>query len=780
MIRRFSTADVLGRTAIVALGISTALWSAPTAAQPVEESDAVLDVIVVTARKKAESMQRTPIAITAVTAEEIQARSFASITDIGSFTPNVSLSAGATDIGGAVNAVFFIRGIGQLDYALTSDPGVGMYVDGVYLGRAQGAVMELSDIAQVEVLKGPQGTLYGKNTMGGAINVTTADPGREFGGRIGLTMGEDERINFDGYVDAPLGDTMGARFALSYRSQEGFQKRPFANDDKSGEEGTLVSRVKFVWAPSDQTRVVLSGDYTRIRADANTVWITQNLNTLAGPPNLVALWNGLVGIPSGMPYTADVTSVDPRVNNGTYPMRLEFDGGGVSLKIEHQFDAFLLRSISSYRAIDSRNQRDMDGSPADFGYADYRDEQWQISQEFNLIGSAFDGKLDWTAGAYYFKEDAESDWTVGLAAGLYPALEALPGPIIPFAPGINLGGAGNPFNLLMELVDLYSPSLKTNSYAAFLELEWHATDALSFIAGVRYTRDEKDFGFTQSGILSGVVDPGFPVSASESWNDISPRFGIKYQASEDVLLYASVAKGYKAGSYTARPSDAIAAALSYDPEELWAYEGGIKSDLFDRRVRLNGAVFYYDYKDLQQQTNQVPPGGAGPAQYTDNIGSATIWGVEADLTFLVTSRFTLFGSVGYLNSEYDEASEVLTGVGLDTPLVKAPKWSATAAAQYIHPMAGGDLLMRVDYSYVSENFPNARATAQLRQEAHSLVNARMAWTSPQEDWTVAVYGKNIFDEKYVANGFDVSEFVAYFLGIPSEPRELGAQIIKRF
>jgi len=779
----------LAGCAIAVLSVGAALCSAPPA--QAQAGTSVLEEIVVTARKKAESLQRTPITVTAITAEDIQVRNFASITDIGSFTPNVSFSAGATDVGGAVNAVFFIRGIGQLDYALTTDPGLGLYVDGVYLGRAQGAVMELADIAQVEVLKGPQGTLFGKNTMGGAINVTTRDPGTEFGGSAAITAGEDSRINFDGQLDLPLGDTAGARFAVSYRSQDGFQERPFAGGE-SGEEDTLVSRMKFAWTPGDRTRVVVSGDYTHIDADdSNTVWITENLNTPAGPPNLVAIWNALVGLPSGMPFTSAVTSRDPRINNGTFPMGLEFEGGGASLKIEHDFDAFLLRSITAYRALDSRNQRDMDGSPADFGWVDYRDEQWQVSQEFNFIGTAFGGRLDWTAGAYYFKEDAESRWLVGLADGLFGALEALPGPVFPLAagvpcpppPGVPLpcaGGAGNPLNVMLELVDLYTPELETESYAVFGEFEWHFTDRLSAIAGVRYTHDDKDFAFSQSGVVSGIVDAGYPLEASDSWSDVSPRFGVKYQASDDVLLYATAAKGYKAGSYTARPGDAFAAALSYDPEELWAYEGGVKSDLMDRRLRLNGAVFYYDYTDLQQQTNQVPPGGVGPAQFTDNIGAATIWGVEADLTFLATERLTLYASVGYLDAEYDEASVVLTGVGLDTPLVKAPEWSATAAAQYIHPLSVGDLLLRVDYSYVDGNFPNARATPQLRQESHSLVNTRVAWTSPGEEWTVAFYGRNVFDEKYVANGFDVSEFVAYFLGIPSEPRELGVQIVKRF
>jgi len=789
MRHHFSHRSTFTVRAAVVLGVAALSWSGPAAAQGPNTASA-LEEIVVTARKKEESLQRTPITITAITAEDIEARNFASITDVGSFTPNVNLSAGATDVGGAANAVFYIRGIGQHDYALTTDPGLGVYIDGVYLGRAQGAVMELAGIQQIEVLRGPQGTLFGKNTMGGAINITTPDPSGTFGGSASITAGEDERINFDGQLDVPFSDNASGVFAISYHSQDGFQDRPFAGGE-SGEEETLVSRAKLVWAPSERTEVVVSGDYTRIDADANTVWITENLNPLPPPGNLIDLWNALVGFPSGTPYSAGVTSTDPRVNNGTYPMKLDFEGGGASVKIEWDFDTFLLRSISAYRALDSRNRRDMDGSASDFGYVDYRDEQWQFSQEFNLIGTAFDDRLDWTVGAYYFREEAESSWVVGLLDGVFLALEALPGPFVPLAPGVPCppppgvplpcaGGAGNPINVALETTDIITPELETDSYAVFGEFEWHVTEALSAIVGVRYTHDEKDFSFSNVGLITGLVEPGFPIEAGDSWGDVSPRFGVKYQASDDLLLYASASKGYKAGSYTARPQDAASALLSYDPEELWAYEGGFKSDLLERRLRLNGAVFYYDYTDLQQQANQVPPGGISPVEYTDNIGSATIWGVEADLTFLATDRLTLHGSVGYLDAEYDEASAILTGVGLDTPLKKAPEWSAAASAQYLQPLSFGEIMYRVDYSYVDENFPDARATAQLRQESHSLVNTRVAWTSVDDSWTVAFYGRNVFDEKYVANGFDVSAFVGYFLGIPSEPRELGVQIVKRF
>ncbi|MCC6303354.1 MAG: TonB-dependent receptor, partial [Gammaproteobacteria bacterium] len=492
-------------------------------------SGATLEEVVVTARKRSESLQQTPITVTAVTAEEISARNLSSITDLGQATPNVSLTAGSTDVGGAANAVFFIRGIGQLDYAPTADPGIGVYVDGVYLGRAQGAVMELADVRQVEILKGPQGTLFGKNTMGGALNITTKDPDDKFGGRVGITGGEDSRFNADLELTGPITETVAARISAAYRSKNGFQRRPYASDsDRSGAEGTTVLHGKLAWTPGERTRIVLAGDYTDIDAAANLTWIRDNVNTW--PPtsgNLVTFWNTLVGTaPGNMPFTSALTSPDPRVDNGTYSNRLRFQGGGASLRVEWQTDPFLLRSISAYRTFDSRNRRDMDGSPVNFGYVDYRDHQWQASQEIDLIGKAFDNKLDWTAGAFYFHENAASRWLVGLAPGIYQALNALPAPLLPLGPyacpNANpltpcAGGPGNPVNLVFDTTSIYRPAVETDSYAVFTEMEWHFTGRLSAIAGARYSHDRRDYTFSSLGLGSGLILVG-PADTSKSWS----------------------------------------------------------------------------------------------------------------------------------------------------------------------------------------------------------------------------------------------------------------------
>ncbi|HPE31442.1 MAG TPA: TonB-dependent receptor, partial [Parvularculaceae bacterium] len=604
-----------------------------------------LDQIVVTARKKEESLQDVPVAITALGGPELERRNLFTMTDLGNFLPNAKFEAGTTDVGGAANATFFIRGIGQLDYAPTTDPGVGLYVDGVFFGRVQGAVMELADIDRIEVLKGPQGTLFGKNTMGGAINVTTKQPDSEFGGMASVTVGEDHRLNFDGSVNVPLSENLASRFSIATRSQDGFVRQPYSTRERAGEEGTIVARGSFLYTPSDATEISLALDYTNIDAESNIAIPIYN-----DPANLAALWNAFVGFPSNTPLSVAYQSDDLRLSYGTGSNQLNYKGGGVSLKIDHDFGETQFRSISAYRRFNSRNQRDNDGSPVDFGQLDYRDKQWQVSQEFNLFGDLFTERLRYTAGLYFFHEEADSNWFVGLAPGLYEAFEALPGPIFPALPtstcppvgptDICAGGAGNPINFGFDIAGTLTPQVNATSYAAFTELEFDLTDQLTLIAGGRITYDKKHYSYEQVALASGF--PTVPLTTiDKNWTDFSPRISLTYTPADDLLFYATVSSGYKAGGFNGRPVNPAVAQTPFDPEKVWSYEIGSKADLANGRLRLNTAGFYYDYQDMQLQANDLI--GNQTVQVIDNVGKARIWGVEVDATALLTDQFRVFG-----------------------------------------------------------------------------------------------------------------------------------------
>ncbi|MEQ8801329.1 MAG: TonB-dependent receptor, partial [Haliea sp.] len=481
------------------------------------------------------------------------------------------------------------------------------------------------------------------------------------------------------------------------------------------------------------------------------------------------------------------TSPDLETSFGTGESSLDYEGGGVSLRIDHDLGGAALRSITAYRTFESRNKRDNDSSPTPFGQLDYYDEQWQFSQEFNLFGSLMDDRVRYTAGLYYFEEEADSLWAVNLAPGLFQAFESLPAPIFPLIPGtmcpnpnpmiLCAGGAGNPLNIGFDIGGELIPEVDSTSYAAFLELQWDFTERLGAFAGGRVTYDEKDYSYFQSRFVSGV--PTVPLTETdESWTNFSPRFGLTYRPDDTLMLYTTVASGYKAGGFNARPANPDVARLPFDPEELWSYEVGFKSDLAKNRLRLNGAVFFYDYQDMQLQANDLV--GTQTVQVIDNVGESEFWGLELDLQWVVARGLTMYGSIAYLDAEYKETQQEITGVSLDTKLPKAPEWSATAAVEYRTTIAGGESLFRVDYSYTDESYADVRNTPQLLQENHSLVNARVAWTTPGENFTLALYGRNLTDEHFVLNGFDVSAATGLVLVIPNQPREVGVQGTFRF
>lgn len=739
------------------------------------------DDIIVTARKRDESQQDAPVTVTTVTAADIEARNLSTIVDLSNFTPNVSFTGGGVEIGAPVNASFFIRGIGQSDFAPTTEPGVGLYVDGVFFARAAGAVLELANLQQVEVLKGPQGTLFGKNTMGGAINVTTLRPTlEEVSGSASITLGEDERFNLDGTLNVPLTANLALRLDAAHRSQEGFVRRPNA-DDKVGDEGTTIAAGKLLWEPADTTRILLSGDYTRVRAAAPVAVFPVYDPSASG---LVQAYNALVGGPSGEPITAANRSPDLYTDFGTGRNYSRYDGGGASLRMETGSET-TFRSITAYREFKTRNQRDADGSPATFNQSDYRDRQWQISQEINVLGEIAGGRGRYTLGAFYFRERARSAYNSDIAQGLFDVLEALPGPFIPLGPfacpggPACAGGAGNPLNVIFDLNATDFLDVRSESAAAFAEFEWDLSDAFTVFGGLRYTYDSKWYDVSFERLRTGTfIVP--PTTVARSWRDVSPRVGIRWNINPDAMLYASVSEGYKAGGFNPRPGDQAAALIAYDPETVRSYEAGLKTDLLDRRLRFNTAIFYYDYRDLQLYVETLLPGAVLPTQIIDNVGKARIWGVESDILFRATDALTLNASVGYLNAKYTDPASAITGLTEDTPFKKAPKWSATAGAQYFVPLASGELLLRGDYAYTSTSFAETNAIRALRQEPRHLVNARVAWTNASETLTVAAYGKNILDDSAIINGFDARPFNGSLIAIPSEPRELGVQAILRF
>jgi len=740
-----------------------------------------IDEIVVTARKREESLQETPISISAFTMDDMRQRNLTNLMELSQFTPNVFMSTAPGGSGGGNNAQIYIRGVGQTDFLFTTDPGVGIYMDGVYLPRTLGGVLDLLDLERVEVLRGPQGTLFGKNTIGGAINVISAKPTQEFGGFAELTVGSLNRI--DGRLDMniPLSETWASRFSLSYKSRDGYVDRlDFATGevlDHLGNEDAINARGSIRWTPSDNTTLDIILDYTRARAEsaANTLVQYEAANGLA------PLWNGLVGLPSGSPMTQDFITEDKLTTYGTGPNGNDLDVNGINVTVEHSFSAATFKSISAYREMDATFGRDGDGSPTQYLHTDQNQTQEQISQEFQLYGTASDERFDWLVGAFYMNEKGTDQNDVRLASGLYDALEGLPvqlsgAPCAP--PWVAPGCPGNPINPGLDLDFDINNEIDITSYAVFAQLGYQISSRWSINGGVRFTDESKDYTLEHLRVNSGV--PIVPLTTvDESWSEPSGRIGADFQINENVMAYGSISEGFKSGGFNGRPTTG-SEVDSFDPEFVTTFEVGLKSELADRRVRLNAAIFFMDYTDMQVGSVSADDTG-NLILIIDNAAKAEVKGFEIDFLALPSERWTISGGVGYTDAEYTDTGNAV-GITTDSKFAKTPEWTGNGSLQYALPIGAsfGELIFRGDWSYRSKVYNDIQNTDSIAQSAFSLFGARITLRNYEHNWDVVLSGTNLSDELFIINGLQALDSFGTAEAVYASDRQWALSISKQF
>jgi len=806
----------------MALAVCTA------SAQETAHETAHLEEVVVTARRTAENLQTTPVAVTALSGEAMAARGVANLADVGNFAPNVDISSANNTSGSNLNSQIYIRGVGQQDFLITVDPGVGLYVDGVYFARSTGSVLDLLDVERVEILRGPQGSLFGKNTLGGAVNVVSKPPADVMGGQVVATAGRFNRADIQASVDLPVSDKVLTRFSVLRNSRDGFVKRINAGDDLA-DVNSLAGRAQVLLRPNDAFKFDLSVDGTRKREHSAATIVAavspvyaRNPDTAqtfvpTGPddPRLRLESGGLApiqtnayalfsGIFPGRTY-AIANIATPFINGGTGPNVSDLDNSGVAGTATFEFGGMTLKSITAYRSMKAEFGRDCDNSPEDVCRTHNRVGQNQFSEELQLSGKSFEDRLSWLTGLYYFHESASDRNDVRLIGGIYDALEQLPvllgaaGPIGPCpastagipVPG-PLGCRGNPNNIGLDF-DLDSAiHVSTNSYAGFAQGSFAFTERLRATAGMRYTRESKDYSLLLLRRNSGVpalaavdsngnfLQPFQPQRPRIDIGDWSPRAGIDFRAAEDVFLYASAGKGFKSGGVNGRPTTAFG-ALPFAPETLWSYEIGAKTELFDRRVRLNLAAFYNDYRNIQLNVLREVNGVF--AADIQNGGRARGTGFEAEMLARLTSELTLESSVGYLDQRLTSISESAEAAGLreNSRLPRAPRWSVAAAATYAWPLgSAGSLTMRGDLTYHSGIWNDIVNTVELYQPGFALVNARIAWLSPAERFELAFFTTNLTDKRYIAGGNGALDSLGIAEGVEGRPREWGVSARLRF
>ena len=763
---RHYLSNFLGLPALLVLALAL-LPGAPLEA----EEGLVLEEIVVTARKRSEDLQDTPISVTALTGTLISDVRLTDIKDIENLTPNLNFLVSADGSGSTLQA--FIRGVGQFDFAVTTDPGVGVYVDGVYLARTIGANVEFSDVERVEVLRGPQGTLFGKNTIGGAINVVTRAPTGDTGYAGEVTVGEDGYTAFDGYVEFPLGDDLAASLSVLRKHSDGWQERDrgdnAGNDDLWGLRGHLNWHAEGDWQSHLVVDVVEQNQnvYPRVLSDFD--------------PNqfFPTMYNAFVLGPAGESCCA--TNIDDIDRSGVLNEkdRDDLETLGISWTNTWLLGGLELKSVTGYRNMESYVYRDSDNQPQDYFAVGTGFDTDQVSQEFLL--SSRGGNFDWTLGAYFFNEDANHLTEVTIAGGLYEALSALP-PFVTTPDGIPLSFLAVPLDLTLN----YDRDQETTSYAGFFSGTLHLSERLRLNVGARYTYEEKTLDtFTikrasQTPIaLPGpsptpecsAVTPsgnGSRFSCEEDWSEFSPRIGVDYSFSDDLMGYAHISRGFKSGVFNGRPISTQEISVA-DPEKVTSYEIGFKSQSMGQRLQLNGSVFHNAYEDQQQLVNTSSAAtAAGLILLVENAAESSLTGAELELSALLGEGLSVMGGVAWLNAEFDKFDQTnfITGQADDLSHRKyrdAPEWNANLLVQYEHALAGGgtlrirgDLAYRGDIYYTNDEA--ATTFDRLHASGFAIFNAGVTYVTRTGDWEVGVYGRNLGDEREVIGGFVVDAF----------------------
>ncbi|HEX8469829.1 MAG TPA: TonB-dependent receptor [Brevundimonas sp.] len=692
--------------------LAGAAWSAISTgamaqdAIPQEEAATVGDVVV-TARRRDEQLKDVPVAVSALSAERLEQSGAVDITALQQQTPNATVQIAR---GSNSTLISFIRGVGQQDPLWGFEPGVGLYIDDVYVARPQGAVLDIFDIQRIEVLRGPQGTLYGRNTIGGAIKYVTKklsdDP--TFLGRA--TFGAYNEHNFLLSGSVPIGDTLAIGGAVATYNHDGYGKNLNTGMDQYDKDVTAY-RASAEWTPSNQLFFRLA--YDRVEDNSNPRHGHREVNSTVGgytPP--ASVYDTNAGITGEQKVVTD----------------------GVSLTGEYQInDMVTFKSITAYRSGDTATVIDFDETPLptlDIP-AVYSDDQFTQELQLLFTGDRWSG----VAGLFYLD---------GTSSG---AFDTIAGNL-----GLSIAAAG---------------SVETKSYSAFADFSYDITDRLHASLGGRYTKDDKDatvfrafyLGATNSPGLGGTPRPIFATrtnyAASDSFEKFTPRASVSYDFSDDITGYASVGQGFKSGGWDMRGDAALVPQTvnGYKPETVTTYELGLKGTALDHRLSFASAAFYSDYTDQQITTQQVATAPAvGIASVVDNAGASTIYGFELEGSAFLSDDITANFSVGYLHNEFDQFITLVTGTPVDISNIRepqnSPEWSAYYGMTFRGDILGGVIRVTPSLSYRSSYHLFDTPDPILDQKGYVLADAAVTWAAPNGHYEIGLFGRNLTDQEY--------------------------------
>lgn len=731
---------------------------APAPAGPAAEGGGEM---IVTAQRYEQDVQKTPVTVSAFSTRAMDQRGVSNLQDVGKFTPNLQLQSTNRPAGGGSAYAAYIRGIGTGDFQFPTDPGVGLYVDDVYLARTVGGLLSIdNDIERVEVIKGPQGTLFGRNTIGGAINILTSKP-RVTGGATGsvqVRLGQYGRKDFALSVNGPLLEgAIGGKLSVASLHSDGYGERVLDGQATNDEE-RLVVRGGLLFKLGHDVSIRLDGDYSRqdqsppagvmLRFAPNPMTADKiaRYNMFAAP----ALNPGL-GLPSDSVYDARWISPSARETYALQPMFDRNDIGGASGRIQWEpSDAFNLKSISAVRVLDSDVAVDGDQTPYPIQSSHTTLEDQQFSQEVQFTGSFWDERLTYLVGLYFFRESGESQVDTLSYHGLFE---------------------NSPMPMPQDAGDTQTRfELTATSYAAFTQESFRIIDGLHLLAGARINGDHKEYDYAVDFTQRGV--PQIPQThAEESWTSFTPKIGLDWSPIEPVLLYASYSQGFKSGGFSASNNPNNPAPV-YDPERVTAYELGIKTHWFEgRRLLANLTGFFNDYRDIQLTVQSVDPVTNANVRTTQNAGGSKIKGFEAEVVALPVEGLAINGGVGFVDAKFDTLSPeaVMSRFMVGDPLPQIPDWTFNVGAQYEFDIGAGELTVRGDVSYKGKQMLTA-ADPSSAQQPYTLAAARIAFVPRDLDGLeIALYGINLFDELYYVYRATLAP-TGQEVAIPGSPR----------
>jgi outer membrane receptor protein involved in Fe transport len=699
-----------------------------TAQQPATGGAArtVLEEVVVTARKKgvAELAQDVPVTLTAVSGTQIEAMFAKNLSDVGLSMPNVRLdTAGAFP--GAAN--YTVRGMGFNSTIASVEPTVGVFVDGMYIGANLGGAPDTFDLESVEVLRGPQGTLFGRNVTAGAVVMRSRRPTGEFGGVFRTGLGSGERKMIAVGVEGSLTETLAGKVYTQYSDRDGDWDNLTLDKDHGAE------KIKFVrpilrWRPTAGVDLSLIGEYGELDGDGVASRI---LNDPAS-----GLFRQGVREPRG---GAEKLSIN-------YTGYTDIEWQQVVLDASWEIGGGTIASITGYRDVDYEASGDTDGSEREVARALNAMTQHQFSEELRYAGKVFDDRLDYTVGIYYFEQDVEQFYHVRFQ--------------------------GTSIQRSRGIVD-------HRTWSVFAQGDWQFVPNIFFTAGGRYTWEKKEAEIARTpectiDLVCTLTDVG-----DTTWKNFSPKLGLSWRATEDVLLYASWTKGFRSGGYNIRTTGVNESPGPYDEEVVKALEAGVKSDLLGGRARINAAVFHNKYSDLQRTVNQ------GLVNFIANVAKASVDGAELETTVLPLDSLALTVNVGYLDATYDSYPTLdVNGDGTPDPelakglrLVRAPKWSYTFAATHDLSLGGaGQLSTRVSFTHNGRTTMNDANTYFVPE--FDLLDASVTWSPAANDHLkVSIWGKNLTNETYALTGTVTGFFTNLYQSLP---RHYGVEVSYRF